>query len=224
MDPARDRRPEVWVNCAASADGRLAYAGGARARLSSPEDLVRVQRLRKESNGVLVGVGTVIQDDPSLRVHWDLLGEPPGREPTRIVLDSKGRTPPTARVLDPSAPTIVAVSERSTRRFPPHVRTLVAGRDRVELPSLLLQLRELEVRKLLVEGGSEVLAEFVRSGLFDRLTVYYAPLFIGGRSAPPIAAGPETPGPDAVAPLELASLDRLGEGYVATYRPPAPGG
>jgi len=213
------RRPAVWANCAVSLDGRLAYAGGKRAALSGPEDLVRVQRLRAGSDAILVGVGTVVKDDPSLRVHWELLGEPAGRNPMRIVVDASGRTPTNARVLDGSTPTIVATSERSTRTFPSHVKRLVAGKDRVDLRRLLSQLYDLGVRKLMVEGGAEILSSVLRDGLFDRFSVYYAPMIVGGATAPPMVSGTETTGPDDVAPLELIGLERLGTGYLATYAP-----
>ncbi|HTT44526.1 MAG TPA: dihydrofolate reductase family protein [Thermoplasmata archaeon] len=213
------RRPAVWVNCAVSLDGRLAYAGGKRAALSGPEDLVRVQRLRAGSDAILVGVGTVVKDDPSLRVHWELLGEPAGRNPTRVVVDASGRTPTNARVLDGSTPTIVATSERSARAFPSHVKRLVAGKERVDLRRLLSQLYDLGVRKLMVEGGAEILSSVLRDGLFDRFSVYYAPMVVGGATAPPMVSGPETTGPDDVAPLELIGLERLGTGYLATYAP-----
>ncbi len=131
------RGASIWVNCACSLDGRLAFAGGERARLSSPEDLARVQSIRAGSDGILVGVGTVLKDDPSLRVHWDQLGRPKGRDPTRVVVDGSGRTPPGARVLDRSLPTIVATSEKSHRVYPPHVRRVVVGSARVDLGSAL---------------------------------------------------------------------------------------
>ncbi len=217
------RRPSVWVNCAASLDGRLAYAGGARARLSAAEDLVRVQRLRAFSDAILVGVGTVLHDDPSLRVHWELLGERPRRDPTRVVLDSTGRTPATAKVLDGTAPTVVATSERSTRVFPSHVHAIVVGRTRVDLASLLPLLYEIGIRRLMVEGGADVIASTLRGGLFDRLTIYYAPVVIGGTTAPPVATGSETRGAADAVPLSLVGLERLGEGYVATYVPRRPG-
>jgi 2,5-diamino-6-(ribosylamino)-4(3H)-pyrimidinone 5'-phosphate reductase len=215
-------RPRVWVNCAASLDGRLAYAGGARARLSSPEDLVRVQRLRAGTDAILVGIGTVLHDDPSLRVHWELLGERPERNPTRVVVDSAGRTPDGAKVLDGSAPTIVATSERSSRTFPPHVHSIVAGKTRVDLSELFRSLHDLGIRRLMVEGGSEVIASVLRLGLFDRLTIYYAPVLIGGASAPPVASGPETHGPDEAVDLVLSGTERMGAGYVATYIPASP--
>jgi 2,5-diamino-6-(ribosylamino)-4(3H)-pyrimidinone 5'-phosphate reductase len=212
-------RPVVWLNCAVSLDGRLAFAEGVRARLSSPEDLERVQRLRAEVDGIVVGVGTVILDDPSLRVHWELLGRSPGPSPSRIVLDGSGRTPEAARVLDRSAPTIVATTERSRRAYPAHVRTIVAGAERVEVARLFPELRRLGLRRLLVEGGASVLASVVRAGLFDRWTVYYAPVAIGGARAPPLLAGPETHGSDEAVHVRLASVDRLGEGFLATYLP-----
>lgn len=213
------RRPLVWANCAASLDGRLAFAGGRRAALSGPEDLARVQHLRAGSDAILVGVGTVVKDDPSLRVHWELLGEPPGPNPTRVVVDASGRTPVTARVLDGATPTIIATSERSRRTFPTHVRTVVAGASRVDLVRLFAVLYDLGIRKLMVEGGAEILSSVLRAGLFDRFSIYYAPVVVGGATAPSVVSGPETHGPDDVTALELIGLERLGSGYLATYAP-----
>jgi len=213
------RRPAIWANCAVSLDGRLAFAGGRRAALSGPEDLTRVQRLRAGSDAILVGVGTVVKDDPSLRVHWELLGETPRANPTRVIVDASGRTPTNARVLDGSTPTIIATSERSTRTFPPHVRRVVAGASRVDLGRLFNQLYDLGFRKLMVEGGAEILSSVLREGRFDRFSVYYAPVIVGGATAPPMVSGPETRGPDETAPLELIGLERLGSGYLATYAP-----
>jgi 2,5-diamino-6-(ribosylamino)-4(3H)-pyrimidinone 5'-phosphate reductase len=210
-------RPEVWVNCAVSLDGRLAFAGGERARLSSAEDLVRVQRLRAAVDGVVIGVGTVVKDDPSLRVHWELLGTARGKDPTRIILDGTGRTPEKARVLDGSAPTLVATTERARRTYPSHVRTLVAGTREVEVARLWSRLTELGFKRLLVEGGAHVLASVLRERLFDRLTVYYAPLVIGGSTAPPMVAGPESRDLHEAIPLRLVGVENMGEGYVASY-------
>jgi len=213
------RRPLVWVNCAASLDGRLAFAGGKRAHLSGPEDLQRVQRLRARSDAILVGVGTVVKDDPSLRVHWELLGQPPGRNPTRVIVDASGRTPTHARVLDGSIPTIIATSERSTRDFPAHVRTIVAGATRVDLGRLFEALHDLGVRKLMVEGGAEILSSVLRGGLFDRFSIYYAPTVIGGATAPPVVSGPDTREPEETTLFDLLEVERIGSGHLATYAP-----
>jgi len=218
----KERRPFVWVNCAASLDGRLAFAGGKRAGLSCPEDLERVQRLRAEADAILVGVGTVVKDDPSLRVHWELLGRPPGKNPTRVVVDATGRTPTNARVLDGSTPTIIATSAQSSRKFPPHIRTIVAGMHRVDLGQLFTALLNLGVRRLLVEGGAEILSSVLRERRFDRFTIYYAPTIIGGATAPPVVSGPETRGSDDAVGLELVGTERIGVGYFATYVPTGP--
>lgn len=215
-------RASVWVNCAVSADGRLAFAGGRRARLSGPEDLARVQGLRAASDAVLVGVGTVVLDDPSLNVHWDQLGRRPGKPPWRIVVDGSGRTPERAKVLDGSQPTIVATSGRCHRPFPGHVRTVVAGDGAVDLKLLFERLPELGIRSVLVEGGAQILASVARAGLFDRWTVYYAPLLVGGATAPPMVAGAETETMEATVGLRVDRVDRLGDGVLVTYLPRRP--
>lgn len=220
-------RPLVWINCAASADGRLAFHGGARARLSGPEDLARVQRLRADSDAIVIGVGTAIADNPSLRVHWELLDGAPGRPPTRIVLDSNGRLPENSRLLDGALPTVVATAERSTRTYPSHVTTVVAGTEEVDLARLYSELFSRGHRRLLIEGGARVLASALRPGLFDRFTIYVAPVVIGETSAPPIVSGLAAHRMEDVLSLELLAVDRLGAGYVASYgpagsAPPAP--
>jgi 2,5-diamino-6-(ribosylamino)-4(3H)-pyrimidinone 5'-phosphate reductase len=212
-------RPTVWVNYATSEDGRIAYAGGKRARLSSPEDLRRVQAMRAASDAILVGVGTVVLDDPSLSVHWEMLDRPESRSPTRVVVDSRGRTPSGARVLDGSIPTIVATTDRSTRTFPPGVETIVAGRERVDLGALFERLHERGIRRLMVEGGTGILTSVLRAGLFDRLTVYHAPVVIGGLTAPTVASGRETEDAEGAVRLALVGVERLGAGYLVTFVP-----
>ncbi|HKS59190.1 MAG TPA: dihydrofolate reductase family protein [Thermoplasmata archaeon] len=215
-------RPRVFLNCAVSLDGRLAYAEGRRAMLSGPEDLARVQGLRAESDAVLVGVGTVLKDNPSLRVHWELLGKKSGRTPARVVLDTHARTPEGARVLDGSVATLVATGAAARRRFPPYVETFRSGSDRVDLDALLHHLVGWGVQTLMVEGGATVLSSFLRGGLADRLTVYVAPVVIGGRSAPSMVAGPESTGPEDAVPMTRVSATPLGEGTLLEYRPSRP--
>ena len=215
-------RPTVWLNCAASLDGRLAFAGGARARLSSPEDLERVHRLRASVDGIVVGVGTAVLDDPSLRVREERQGPTTPPRPWRIVVDASGRTPPGARLLDGSAPTIVLTAEDNRRSYPEHVRIVVAGRGRVDLTRGFAELRRQGLERLLVEGGAALFGSILRAGLFDRWTIYYAPVVIGGATAPPIVAGPEARNFDEAVRLRLEGIERLGEGCIATYLPAAP--
>jgi 2,5-diamino-6-(ribosylamino)-4(3H)-pyrimidinone 5'-phosphate reductase len=215
-------RPDVWVNCAISVDGRLAYAGGRRARLSGPEDLRRVQELRATSDGILVGAGTILLDDPSLRVHWEMLDRPPGSPPFRIVLDSNGRVPMTARIFDGSLPTILVTTPANTHVYPGPVEVLRTPGPRVDLVEALALLQRRGLRRVLVEGGAEVLSSVLRSGQWDRLTVYVAPVAIGGRTAPMMVAGPEALGPEDVVPMVRTSAAPLGEGTLVSYVPGPP--
>ena len=210
-------RPKVHLNCAVSLDGRLAYAGGRRALLSGPSDLARVQGLRAEMDAILVGVGTVLTDDPSLRVHWDLLHRPPGREPLRVILDSHGRTPATAKVLDGSQPTLIATSRDCARDFPPHVARFRGGVEEVDLPGLLDDLGRRGIRGVLVEGGSRVLSSFLRLGLADAMTVYVAPIVIGGTTAPPMVTGDEATGPEATVRLRRGAAVPMDDGFLLSY-------
>jgi 2,5-diamino-6-(ribosylamino)-4(3H)-pyrimidinone 5'-phosphate reductase len=213
-------RPFVQINCAVSLDGRLAFAGGKRAMLSGPQDLARVQGLRASLGAVLVGVGTVVLDDPSLRVHWDLLHRPRGPAPVRICLDGTGRLPAAARLLDGTQPTIVATTQSSHRTYPAPVETIVAGPGPdVDLPILLQALVHRGVRGLLVEGGAHVIASFLRAGLVDRMTVYIAPVLIGGDTAPPLMAGRESHSPEDWVELLRESADALDDGVLITLRP-----
>lgn len=213
-------RPYVQVNCAVSIDGRLAFAGGRRATFSGPNDLARVQRLRAELGAILVGVGTVILDDPSLRVHWELLHRPPGPPPVRICLDGSGRLPASAKFLDGSQPTIVVTTDRSRRTYPAPVETVVAGSGpEVDLDRLLTSLGDRGLRGLLVEGGSRVIASFLRAGLVDRMTVYVAPVLIGGTTAPSLMTGPESRSADDWIKLLRESVEPLDDGVLITLRP-----
>ncbi len=212
----------MWINCAISLDGRLAFAGGRRARLSGDEDMARVHRLRAECDGILVGSGTVLLDDPSLGVDWSKAGIRPGRLPTRIVLDSRGRLPAGSRVFVGAQPTLVATVRTNQRRYlgADVVRTSGPRVDWRELLALLLQRK---FRRILVEGGSGVLTSLLATDLWDRFTLYVAPVLIGGSTSPSLIGGPETPDELHWRQLTLSKVEKLGSGTLLTlepFRPP----
>src|SRR5205823_1278994 len=139
--------------------------------------------------------GTVLKDDPKLTVKAEYVK---GRNPLRIVLDSRGRTPAGANVLDRSAPTLIVTSEASKRTFS-EVEVLRIGKDEVDLESLLDRLAARGIRLLLVEGGSTVIGSFLRRGLADELKVFVASEVLGGLSAPTLVGSRDaTPAEDAV--------------------------
>ena len=208
-----DVRPHVIINAAMSVDGKIALSDGKGVRLSNDEDIRRVHQLRSRVDAILVGVGTVLADDPKLTIKSEYAT---GRNPLRVVLDSEGRTPARAHVLDGTAPTMIATTDRSKSLFP-HAEVLRCGKDEVDLARLLDRLAERGIRTVLVEGGSTVIWSFLRQGLADELKVFIASRALGGRGAPTLAAGPGVASMDDSIRLRLDRAERLGDGVVLEY-------
>lgn len=169
----------MFLNCAVSRDGRLAAQGGAPVLLSDDVDLRRVHRLRAQCDAILVGIGTVLADDPHLTVKADHAGEE-AEHPLRVVLDAYGRIPPDARALDDAAPTLVVTGPDAAPV--PGARQLRVAMDldgRLDLEELLRALAGLGVESVMVEGGEAVLRSFLDTDLWDRLTIYEAPMDLG---------------------------------------------
>jgi riboflavin-specific deaminase-like protein len=171
------------VHVAQSLDGRIATRTGDSQWIGGPESLRFAHQLRAAHDVVLVGVGTVLADDPRLTVR---LVE--GRSPARVVLDSALRLPLSAALLtDGAAPTLVATTDRAAPDQIERVRGLgaevvVVGRapdGRVDLPAVLGQLAGRGHGKVLIEGGGGVITSALRARLVDRLVVCIAPLLIG---------------------------------------------
>ncbi len=180
-------------------------------RISSREDMERVKRLRSTSDAILVGVGTVLADDPHLTIKGLTFEE----NPLRVVLDSSGHTPDDARVLDERAATLMVTSEDCQRTWP-RGEVFRAGRGRVDLVRALEYLYERGIRKLMVEGGGETIFSFFREGLVDRYCVYVGSMVVGGRGSPTPADGEGLP-QDRIVRLRLASADRMGDGILLSY-------
>ena len=190
LTAVRRRRPFLTWKFAASLDGRSAAADGTSRWISGPESRADVHRLRAESDAVLVGIGTVLADDPGLTVRafdWP-------RQPTRIVAAGDARTPLAARVLDAAAPTLIAVRADAD---PGRVRALrAAGADLLELPAaadghvdlaaLVAALFDRGLYRVLAEGGPTLAGGLLAAGLIDRVIGYLAPTLLG---AGPVALG-----------------------------------
>ncbi|MFP4169539.1 MAG: 2,5-diamino-6-(ribosylamino)-4(3H)-pyrimidinone 5'-phosphate reductase [Methanomassiliicoccales archaeon] len=201
-------RPFVTVNCAMSADGKIAGRRRRQVTISTGEDKSRVKELRAENDAILVGIGTVLSDDPHLTLKE-------GRNPVRVVLDSRGRTPDEARVLDGRARTIIATGEECDREWE-GAEMIRAGKERVDLSLLLEELATRGIRTLLVEGGGEVLWSFFRQGLVDRYSVFVGPLVLGGRTSPTPVDGEGFDDREAVT-LRFLECRRLGDGVLLVY-------
>ena len=196
-----------------SVDGKIALADGRGVRISNEEDLRRVHRLRSQADAILVGVGTVLKDDPKLTVKAEFAE---GRNPLRVVLDSDGKTPHGAKVLDRSAPTLIVTAAECDRTFP-GAEVLRTGKDEVDLHSLLNHLASREVKTLLVEGGSTVIWSFLRERLADELKVFVGSAVLGGTTAPTLAGGVGVKSIEQAARLRLDRVERLGDGILLEY-------
>ncbi len=177
-------RPLVTIAYAQTLDGRLATRAGSSQWISGPESLRLAHALRASHDAVMVGVGTVLADDPRLTVR--LVS---GRDPLRVVVDSTQRTPLSAAVLaEGAAPgTLLAVTDAADPARVAAVRALGAevlrvaadGDGRVSLPALLAELHARGIASLLVEGGARLITALLRARLADRLVVTVAPKLLG---------------------------------------------
>lgn len=178
---ARVDRPYVILKYAQTIDGRIATGTGDSKWISGESERRISHALRAACDAVLVGVGTVIQDDPQLTVRMV-----PGISPQRVVLDSTLRIPPTAQILEPVAPTTIVSTRRSEcgardalRQRDVRVHVVDPGPQGVDVPSGLRKLREEGIESLLVEGGGKVITSMLASRVVDRLVVGVAPTIIG---------------------------------------------
>lgn len=183
--------PYVRVKLAASLDGRTAMASGESQWISSPAARRDVQLLRARSSAILTGVGTLLADNPSLNVR--LAGEElPGveageavRHPVRVVVDSRLRTPSSARMLSLPGQTLIACIEQDPSRaaaLEAAGARIYAGPEsagRVDLESLLRYLAREELNEVLVEAGPTLAGALLQAGLVDELILYLAPHLMG---------------------------------------------
>jgi diaminohydroxyphosphoribosylaminopyrimidine deaminase/5-amino-6-(5-phosphoribosylamino)uracil reductase len=187
----RRGRPWVRLKLAASLDGRTALAGGESRWITSEAARLDVQRWRAESAAVLSGVGTVLADDPSLDVR---IGEAPRRQPLRVVLDSRLRTPATARLFA-SGGEVLLLTVAGAREGGPEAATLRAAGARVEgvpadatgrpeLGAVLRRLASLHVNEAWVEAGPTLAGALLDAGLVDELILYLAPTLLGPQARP----------------------------------------
>lgn len=206
LSTVRRQRPFVVWKVAATLDGRVAAADGTSRWISSPESRRDTHRLRAECDTIVAGVGTVLADDAHLTVR-DEHGEVSADQPLRVVVDTHGRTPATARVRDDAAPTWVATAAE-----------LGHGPDgHVDLDALLKELWARGRSLVLLEGGPTLAGAFLRAGLVDRVVAYLAPVLLGA-GVPALAGTGIATLADGVA-LEITDLCRVGPDVRISARP-----
>ena len=210
-------RPQVILNAAMSVDGKIASKSG-DSKLSCEEDWIRVHELRKSVDAIMVGINTVMEDNPSLTVHKI----PCNKNPVRVVVDSKARIPADARVLNKDAPTIIAVSEKAPQEkikvLEKEAEVIICGKNRVDLKKLLEELYNLGVKKLLLEGGGTLNWSMLRNRLVDEIRIAVAPVIVGGSKAITLVEGEGFELVRNGVKLKLTKYYKVGEDLVLEYK------
>ncbi len=203
-------RPKVIVNVAMSADGKIALPDRTEVKISGHEDFQRVHELRHRVDAILVGIGTVLADDPKLTVKEKYVEEPD--HPLKVVLDSGGRIPEDARLFDKGGWLIATTEDTDKEGW-----SRFGDKGRVDLDLLLEELANRDVEDILVEGGGEVISSFFDAGLVDEFNVFVGSLIIGGKDAPTPVDGQGSLALEDVVYLDLIELERLDDGILLRY-------
>ncbi len=211
-------KPYVILSAATSVDGKIATRTG-DSNLSSKQDRVRLHKLRSKVDAILVGKNTVLLDNPLLTVRYTR-----GKNPIRIILDSKGTISKKSKILQTSnkIPTIIAVSKKISksnsdklRKFP--VEVITVGKNSVNIKLLLKKLYDKKINTILVEGGGTVNWEFIKHNLFDELIITLSPFLIGGNDAISFVKGQGFKKISNSPNLRLKSIKRLKNHLVLCY-------
>ncbi len=209
--------PKVHVNCACSLDGKIAGIERKQVRISDEEDMARVHHLRAENDGILVGVGTILSDDPKLTVKKKYVDF--NDQPASIIIDPSCRCPENALALQKKTFIVTDLENVSGSRFGNDVRLVGTTRENnyLVLKTAFEELYSLGMKKILAEGGGETIFGLFREGLVSSMSVFVSPMVMGGRTAPTVCDGEGFIGDDSFPRGSLAKVERTGEGMVVHY-------
>lgn len=182
----------ITVNAAMTVDGKIATVSG-NSKISSKEDLVRVHKLRSKSDAIMVGISTVLIDNPLLTVRLTKYKQ---KDPSRVIIDSCGRIPLDSKILKTASriETIIFVSEGAQKQKIQSLKdrgakVIVAGRKNVDLIKALFYLKKMGFKHILAEGGGELNWSLLNLGVVDKLIVTIAPIIVGGRTSTTLVEG-----------------------------------
>ncbi|MBF4468985.1 MAG: 2,5-diamino-6-(ribosylamino)-4(3H)-pyrimidinone 5'-phosphate reductase [Methanobrevibacter arboriphilus] len=217
-------RPYVILNAAMTLDGKIATKTGS-SEISGLEDLKRVHELRKEVDGIMVGINTVLMDDPRLTVHK--ITSKKLDNPIRVVVDNKARTPIESRILNDDALTIIAVSNKvetdniifeRSKALSEKADVFYSKDPSVNLKELMKYLYSKKIKTLMLEGGSTLNFSMLRENLIDEIRVCVAPMVVGGKYAKTLFDGDGFDFMKEAINLELKNSYQLGKDLVLEYK------
>ncbi len=213
-------RPYVIINCAMSADGKIASPTRKQILISCEEDIKRMYRLRNNCDAVLVGIGTILTDDPKLTVKETYVQHP--KQPLRVILDSKGRTPPKALALNDVSKTLIITAKGNKKTYnQSNVEVVECDTDSkgfIDVTYALDLLYKKGIRKLLVEGGGTIIWSFLKNRVVDDLYTFIGPYIIGGKDTPTVADGEGITTGEQIT-LIINEVKQEGSGVLIHYHP-----
>lgn len=211
----KKRHPFVVLKGAMSLDGKIATPSGESKWITGEEARSDVQLLRNRYSAIMVGVDTVIKDNPELTCRLE-----EGRNPVRIILDSSLRIPLESKVLTDQErkSTLIACTKRASPERVEHIENLGARvlhckslNGHIDLEDLMGKLSELSIDSILLEGGATVNDSAISQGIVNKVVLYVAPKIIGGETSKTFVGGLGVSRLDQAYPLRIESLERVGE-------------
>ena len=222
-------KPYVILNSAMTLDGKMASKTG-NTEISGPEDLIRVHNIRKNVDAIMVGIGTILSDNPRLTSYR--VSSNKEDNPIRIVVDNKARTPINYKVLNDEAKTIIAVSNlcneknkncdidavNRAKEIEKKAEVFYSSKDYIDLKELMNYLYEKGIRTLLLEGGSELNFSMIKENLIDEIRVCIAPMIVGGKDSKTIFGGEGFDLMKDSSKLKLEKYYSLGKDFIMEYK------
>lgn len=220
-------RPFIFINSAMSADGKLSTKERKQVKISGKLDFDRVDELRAQADAIMVGIGTVLADDPSLTVkspERKAARKAAGKNenPIRIVVDSAARTPPDADIFKKGEGLrIIAVSNSAPaekiKSLEEKALVIKTGDLKVDLAELAAKLKEIGINTLMVEGGATLNWGMLSAGLVDEIYAFVGNLIIGGKTAPTFTDGEGFTESELLG-LELLTAEKIEEGILLKWK------
>lgn len=210
-------KPFVLLNSAMTVDGKIATENSSM-KISGEHDLIRVHELRKKYDAIMVGINTVIVDNPKLTIHK--IKALKKDNPIRIIIDSKGRTPSDALVLNDDAKTIIIVSKKAPKKnlekLEKKCDILVCGNEQVNLKEAMRKLYLEGIHSILLEGGSTLNFSMFKEGLIDEVSICIGSKILGGSTSKTFVDG-EGFEPENCVKLELKNIEKIDNDVVLSY-------
>lgn len=210
-------KPYIHLNSAMTADGKIATKDSTL-KISGHDDLIRVHKLRKRYDAIMVGINTILIDDPRLSIHK--IDSDKKDNPTRIVIDSSARTPINARVLNDDANTIIITSNKAKKedidRLSKKATVISVGDDRVNLVEAMDMLYRSGIESILLEGGATLNYSMLEEQLVDKISICIGSKILGGKDSITLVDGKGFDKEECVE-LEIADYYILDKDMVIEY-------